>query len=422
MNFLKNLFTKKPREIKLKSIEIQDYLDENSPKILAEEYEIIKKDINDLKTNLEKLKEKLTNLENIELINLSEREKLFFEGNKKAYLTKTYKFLEHIFTNLKLIDEDNLNFKKLEEFCNEFNISIDNLNKDVEKNYAIISHYIDLKDSNEFLKKISQIINEINDFLMEGKLSEYKKLIHYIKQYNEKLLLTEKIEKEIKEIEKLIQENKEKKVISQKKLEEIKESSEYLAYKKLLSEKESIIMQIKTLNSQLNNNFKTIDKELKKYAHESLKNEIIFEYLSNPLEALEKDTELKILHTLEQIKMNLELELEKNKDNQENEKNLKKTLKNFSNLTKENLEKIKKDLVEIKRNLDIVQGVLDRSTIVMEIKDLEYQIEHFTKKIIELETEIKNKKEKLKDLEKISKEKLEKMLYDFTEQKIIILE
>ncbi|MEM4397699.1 MAG: hypothetical protein QW757_03700 [Candidatus Woesearchaeota archaeon] len=432
MDFLKKIFKIEPREIKLKSIEIQDYIDENSNKILAEEIDVINKDIEDFKTILSNLKEKVKNFDNyVEEKDLNEREKIFFESFKKAFILKVYKFIENIEIQIESLKIEIENLEKLEKFCLLFFEELKKIKQETIKNNSVISNYFDLNEIDNILEELNKLIKDINEFLNEGKLSEYKKLKFIIKQLNEKKYLSEKISKEVIELEENLKLNKEKKESSEKKLEEIKNSQDFLTYKKILNEKESILLEIKKIESELNKNFKSLDEKLKKQAHESLKNEIIFDYLSNPLKAIEKDNELKIIHFLEQIKLNLNYEIEKyeieNKkestsENLKDFKEIKKELKVLENLNKEYFEKIRKDYLKLKSDLDIIQGVLDRTTIIMEIKDLEYQIEHFSKKCFEIEEEIKNKKEKLKELEKINKEKIEKILYDFTDKKIIILD
>ncbi|MEM2139113.1 MAG: hypothetical protein QXM96_03085 [Candidatus Woesearchaeota archaeon] len=435
MEFLKKIFKIEPKEINLNLIDVQDYLDENSNKILEEEIDVINKDINDFKNLLYKLKEKIKDFENKNLneISVNEREKLFFDSFKKSYLIKTYSFIENIENQIQNLNIETSNLEKLEKFCSLFFEELKKRKQENIKNNSVLSKHFQLDEIEELLESLNNKIKDINEFLNDGKLSEYKRLKVFIKQLNEKKYLSEKLNKELTELEDVLKLNKEKKELSEKKLEEIKNSQDFLTYKKIVNEKESILLEIKKIESDLNKNFKILEASLKKQAHASLKNEIIFDYLSSPLIALEKDNELKIAHILEQIKLNLNYEIEKyeieNKDNEIENKNseniheikeLKKELKILENLNKDYFEKIKKDILKLKSDLEIIQGVLDRTTIIMEIKDLEYQIEHFSKKCFEIEEEIKNKKEKLKEMEKIKKEKIEKMLYDFTDKKIII--
>ncbi len=416
MNFFKKIFSREPEQLSLNHIELQDWIEENSEKILSEEIEAIKEYFSKFREIKIELKEKLDNLQKADLLNpnIPEREKHIMEGNRTTYLTKMYTFLE----NMKepKLDYKEINF--LEKFCDDFNKNLEELNKETAKGYFVLTNFFDkeVKGIAISIKKLEEPIIHVKEFMSEGKLSEYKELVLKIRELNEKKVNTEKIGTDITILDQEIKENKEKKDLLERRLNLLKTGEEYHTFNKMGKEKEEIDAELTKLNSKLNNTIKPLDKHLKKLAHESLKNEIILEYLNNPLLALEKDENIKILNIIDQIRLSLENADEKDKQTE-------KLLKHIDTITREYFENIKKENERLKQEKETISGILSRATIVMDIKEVEYQLEHITEKVNEQEKLLGNKKEMQQEIVNQTKEKkLEKLLSDFSEKKITILD
>jgi GTPase involved in cell partitioning and DNA repair len=159
-----------------------------------------------------------------------------------------------------------------------------------------------------------------------------------------------------------------------------------------------------------------VDKALKKFGHGSLHEDLVSEYLINPLAALENDSNYKILEILEKLKKEL------TKGNIEiKEKQQQKILRNIDKIDKDYLKSIKKKQESLKKEKIKVNENLKKSTIMMDYKDLEYQMDHITEKIERLNEELADKKNILNNLQVGQKiKRLERALSEFTDYEVNI--
>ena len=93
-------------------------------------------------------------------------------------------------------------------------------------------------------------------------------------------------------------------------LESLKQSKDYSNFEALQKQKAELESQISHIKHRFNNTFKGIDKAVKKYKKGSLQEELLDQYMDDPLLALMEDQQFIILEILEKIKKeidNLEL-------------------------------------------------------------------------------------------------------------------
>jgi len=115
MNFFKKLFSREPKDLTLKQIELEDWLQENSEDFLIESNKKIKRNFAEIdKIKLELLR-KLSKLGEAKLVNpdIPEREKHIMYGNRLNYIQKTESFLENI-------ELPELDYELINDFCTDF--------------------------------------------------------------------------------------------------------------------------------------------------------------------------------------------------------------------------------------------------------------------------------------------------------------
>lgn len=411
MDFFKKLFTAKPKEISLEQIELKDWLENNSGSALKEENSKIKESLNKIKEYKNELREKLHALEKAELMNkdIHERERHIMVGNRHNYIAKSMAFLSGI-----MLPE--FNYEKLKAFCENFTDRLEALNDDTGKGYFILKNFFEheMRDIANAIKKIEAEIIAIDGMLDSEKVSELSVLFLKIRELNESVVESEKLSVEINDLEKSLREYRIKKEVIASKLSSLKESDEYRSYFKIEKEKKDIDSAIFSLNSRLNNSIKQIDKLLKKIMHGSPKEEFILRYLVTPIEALADDKKNELLSILSHASSSIpELNLK--------EKDAEKIQKNLNEITAEYFDSVRKEYETLLARKKAISELIERSSIIMDYKELEYQLEHIAAKIKKAEEEKLEKKDILSRLAPSKKaEKVQERLSAFSKMKITV--
>ncbi len=193
--------------------------------------------------------------------------------------------------------------------------------------------------------KLSMIEKALQEFEDHRKETEKKQM------FNKKILDSEE------ELKKAIRETK----IKQKENEEFLKSNESKAHYSLLKKKELAEKYLKLMENNFINLFSPLERPLKKYSKISMENKFILDYITNPISALKKDKELKILNILEKMRQSIDkLELKDKKKlsvlktiDKIKEKELKNFVDDHDKHIKDNKninEEIKKDKFTIRKD------------------------------------------------------------------------
>ncbi len=415
MDFFKKLFKIEPEEVTLKHIELKDWLEEISEEALSDDNEELKKLLSEIKSFKIELKEKLEILEKGELMNpdIPEREKHIMLGNRQNYLTKLYIFL----ADTKIPEFD---YSLIDSFCTNFNEKLNVLGQETGKGYFILTHFFDkeVKEIASIIKRIKENVLKIASIMKKGKISEYRAMFANIRELNEDALEKEKLAEGIDILENEIQQNEAKKTTLEQKMSSLKDGHDYQMHNKIEKEKKEIDEELSKLNFKLNNSIKPLDKALKKQMHESLKKELISAYLDNPLLALENDSHYELLGVLEHLKQKIEMGTIEIKDKQKD-----KMIQQIDELNKDYFESIRKEYDRLKKEKSMMENIIEKSTIVMDYKELQYQHEHIAEKLKKLQNELSLKKENFSSLKVEDKsKKIEKALSEFTGMNVMIKE
>lgn len=388
MGFLDRFFKPKIEEKEIKLEEVKQYTED----LLKEKFANINEKIEEIYSNLEKTKSKLT--ENLDILrnaelqnkNVPTRALQLMEGNRDAYIRKIGNFIEQI--ELPNVESYTL----INDFVNNFDTKLDELNRSTYKGYEVMKEFfynqatdiaIGIKDISVNIKNLKQLV--ANKEL--SKIDYLRELIKKIDKYGEN---KENLKEGIKEKESLIKELEEKIEDVKEKFEEIKKSKEYDEYKRTDEEKEELLEKIKAEKDEITQLFAVLEKSLKKYKRGSLNEKLIEEYLEDPNQSLIKDSELNIILVLAKLKENIEQNKIELKD-----KKKEKTLEVIDRLDKDFLDKKRFNLEQHARTKIILNDRLSKNNINNVYQEEKYKIEHFTKKL----------EEDKKKLEALKKEK-----------------
>ena len=398
-------FFKKNKEITVSAIELDDWIIENMKEYFSEEYKSIKETVKQVNKTKKEIVAKLEKLENAKLVNpnLPEREVQMMEGNKDNYRLKTLQFLDKI--------EIPKDYLALDEFCNEFEEILTDFNEKTMRAYSILRNYFrnEMQEISMSLKKMETLQLNLFNFMKEDSIVNLKTILIKIKELNDNIVMSNKIHKEIRDLETNFEKEKEKQDKIDKKIKDLMKSPNYNKLKNYNNKKKEIQEDILNLTKKFVRKIKPFEKPFKKYVHDTKKHA---GYIENPMQALEKDYQFSILVSLEKIQKNLESYNLKD--------NVIKKIKE-SSINKEFLKDLRKDYLALKEEKNKIIEKENQINVMQDFKELEYQKEHNEKKILSLKNSISDKKHLINIIQiDNKKKKLEEKLSNIIENQFFI--
>ncbi|MEK6949189.1 MAG: hypothetical protein AABX34_03140, partial [Nanoarchaeota archaeon] len=217
-------------------------------------------------------------------------------------------------------------YGELTEKCRNIENEINLMGKGTAKNYQILNEFFarEAEKVAANIKNMEDYSKELMNSISSSKISNINKIKSTITELKNKIKLKEICSVQLEGNKNDLQSNKNKKTEIENRINEIKSGSDYKNYEKLSEEKEKAEIKIKEIEDTLFRDFSVLEKSLKKYAKIAFEDEgMILEYLKNPIIALIKDDDFKILKVLGNLKSSIErdkLELEEKKKNKAIEK------------------------------------------------------------------------------------------------------
>jgi len=269
-------------------------------------------------------------------------------GNRESYIQHTRNFIESI--NI----PEEITFSKSKKFCVQFEQKLRDFVERSTKAYEVTRNIIgeELTQTAKKIKDIEEYVNEIKLFLEEENASEIVELDKKTQDFLNTINLKKNNNIEINSLKKQISQIEFEQT---KILEEINYFSSTKENSKLNSLKEQnneIQKDIDKLSSSINEKFSGIDKALRKFNKVS-ETPLIEEYLENPLKALQKDKDLKILNIIKNIESSLideQLDIKDDKKEKILETIKEITYPYLSNLLKE-ADSLRQEQTRIRSNL-----------------------------------------------------------------------
>jgi hypothetical protein len=405
IDFIKGIFRKEeekeePKKETAKIDELPSWLD-NQLRLVSTELTSKLNPIKDkIKQEIQLTKENTEKLASAELRNpnILPKEKQFMQGNREAYVKKLSLFLNSI-----RIPENN---DEIIESCEHFENNLKNFGKSTARPYHILQNFfatesrelaLNTKNLDNYMKDLKkQIIdyglNKLNQLKEESK--------HIISLISQKT----KLSSEINHLNKELEELKESRVKKEHELINFKKSEEFGRNEELKEEKTKLETELEHQKKQLWYVFTDLERPLKKFERIAFENQnLIKEYMTNSIKALEKDTELKIINILNKLKDNVEnnkLDL-KDKKKEKTIESIKKLDKGFFNnfLNKYN---------NAKQKLDEINNKIKSGNVEEKLNETNNQIE-------KLNSNMDSKKRNLE----YSKQEIGKIDTDKSKQEII---
>ncbi len=398
-NFLKRFSSKKEeiKEIKLEELDI--YIDSLSKEIIKNktlELDIIKQRISEEKT---KLRKNIKRLEQAELKNnkIPDRAKQIMEGNRKVYIKR-------LTTLADKIDVPN-DFSEILNFCSSFDGILDYLGRGTNRQFHVLQQFF-VNETNNIatnIRNINNLVKKIRTLAENSKIDTIRGLKNKNDEIQQEVNQKDKYKEEIKIFsEKLEKQNKNIKE-KQGKIKELEESNEYKRYIELIKKSEDLKQQIKEMREKALYPFSMIESALKKYERLTLEDRLVRAYLNDPLSALLKDNELKIVEVLKKMKESIsknELEL-KDKKKEKILLGVDKLNKVYFKIFLDRHEKLNNNLNEIKSEIEKAEIIKEINEMKSSLKEDKNKLEVYRSKIEEMtkKMELVNIKGLIKGLE-----------------------
>ena len=353
-------------------------------------------------------------LQNLQLIT---RAKQIMAGNRESYIKKVKLFLERIAVPEVIIIDST------KRYIEDYDEAIKELTKTSTKSYYVVSEFFgneigvvarNIKEIDEQVKKIVQFVKENeNEIVRINKLKEIVSSIETSKQQISKL--KQEIEDSNQEKQSVGRELKQ----TQTRIVAIKKSKAFAEYNELLKKKKEREEQLQGLEQNIFSQFSVLERALKKYSKITLEERLVNNYLEDFLEALWQDRELKILEVLQKIRDAIEREELELKD-----KKKEKTLEQINKINKQDLSNFKDNHKMVLGEIKQMESLMKMNKANLEIKELEYKLEHINTRLENMDKEEKLRREQLEklDVEKITRETKEKIKDIFGVEIIIVQE
>lgn len=329
----------------------------------------------------------LEKLENAQLMNknIPPKARHIMEGNRTNYIRQIKFFFQNI-----MLPADYENFQV---FSQGFPKRLNELSRITQKNYFVLREFFE-QEAYQIVKKIKELENDTLRLMQEldkRNVSSINLLRNKLYEYSkaERLIQELRLRKEATDIR--ISDLEEKKRIIRKRLEGFKESKPYCEYDELTKKEASITKEIAAERKAFLEVFLQLEKPLKKYEHQSLEENLIREYLDDPVLALKSDAELKIIEVLQ--KMQDALEQLNIKDRQKG-----KVSKTIQKLDEAFLSNAKEKFQELEEELKKSRSEIAQNTICLNIQEQESLLKSNAESIMIKGQEAKELDDKLKRL------------------------
>lgn len=352
-----------------------------------------------LKDQKEQLIFHLKELEEAELRNpnIPDKEFQLMQGNRKSFIKLHEIFSEHI----KIPTE--LNPDSVTEFAEHLKEQLDKLAKSSGRSTLILKEFFaqHTVNINKTLKAIYDNVNAVLDITSKSSFNKESAdaVNKGISELNAKKKLFEELSQDLKVLKKKLSNSEMMKEKIESHIEELKQTDDYNKFSQTNSEKDELWKERKKIEDEIGMLFSQIDRPMRKYERIITREVDTFQnYTRNPATGLEKDSSLKILDILANLRVSVEDGTLGFKD-----KDKEKALVKIDSITKSKLATLQKRYSEVKQRIRELSDQISGCKVLQELDDLKYKLEHTTNQLDILSEKIKKaqvSKDKI-DLESI---------------------
>ena len=378
LEFLKKIFKSDEQEAKqIKEINLQnleEWVIEKSKPLTEDLKQQIDGILMKVDEETQRARFNIEVLENAKLQNpnIPFKAKQYMEGNRKTYARSINSFLGRMEIN-------NKNYFYLIDFCKEFERLLDDLNKGTLRSYTILQEFFANEAGKiaQNLKNFDTLFSELKKVLNDHSIVSINNLKEEIQ--NLRLRMRQKINLDVdfKNAEAGLKLANSEKESLLGEIMEFNKGEEHSNFLKLSDE-----LKIKEKNfyedqNQILQSFSVLERPLRKYSHIAFEHEeIVLDYLKNPIETLAGDKELKILEILKNLKKMLNEEHIKI-----DEKKMEKSIEEINKIHKEFIEEFIKKYFSFKSEIEDLDSKIKATGVAHKLKNFNKNLEEVNFKI-----------------------------------------
>ncbi len=378
LEFLKKIFKNQEQEIKqIREIKLnyaEEWLNEKAKQLTEEVRQHIEEILMKVTEESQRTRINAEVLENAKLQNpnIPFKAKQYMEGNRKAYVRAINSFIGHMEIN-------NKDYFYLLGFCKQFDELINDLNKGTLRSYTILQEFF-ANETNKIatnLKNFDNLFAELKSALNNDKIVAVNNLIEKIKDLKTKTKQKINLDVDFKGMEAGLKLANSEKDSVMAEIMGFNNSEEHNNFLNLNEEKKNKEKAFYQDQNQILQSFSVLERPLRKYSHIAFEHEeIVLEYLKNPIETLSTDKNFAILEILK----NLEKLLQQNKL-QIDEKKKEKALEEIKKINKEFIEQFLKKYFSFKTEIEGLENKIKASGVAEKFRNFNKKLEEINLKI-----------------------------------------
>ncbi len=389
LNFLKKIFQNEEQEIKnaaeISLQNLEEWLNEKSKPLTEEVRQQIEEVLMRVNEELQRARINVEVLENAKLQNpnIPFKAKQYMEGNRKAYIRSVNSFLGYMEVN-------NKDYFYLLDFARLFDELISDLNKGTLRSFTILQEFFANETGKiaQNLRNFDGLFNELRLILNNKKMVAVNSAIEKINGMKAKIKQKINLSIDLKSMEAsttLASGEKESIMAS---IEKFDKSSEHSNFLKLSEDKKTKTVLFYSHESQVIQSFSALERPLRKYSHVAFEHEeIVLDYLKQPIETLANDKSLTILEILQNLKKALEENTLK-----VDEKKKEKSFEEIQKMSREFLEQFLREYFSFREEIEEIDRKLKASGVPETFRNFSRQLEDANLRIEKCNAEL----EKLK--------------------------
>jgi len=348
---------------------------------IEKQFKIIMDEKHTLLSNLEDLRE--AELQNP---NIPEREKSIMEGNRASYISQHKQFLNMIETS------NALTCKEVSLFCKNFDELLERLAATTVKGHLVMSEFFSNFTSkiNKNVKIMKDAADRIESILGESNLNieSIDDIRKSVAELNSKIKVIAEIGEELGLHEKKLANSRTLRAKLEKSIDALKKQDSFAEFQEADNERNKSWKELKRIEEEIGSLFSPLDRPMRKFERMLLEDTKLFcRYIENPVTAVIDDDGLEILSLMEKMKSAIsegKIELK--------DKEAEKASQKLNQMTKELLTELRTRHAEIKKTIKHIDDEMRNNTVMQDLNDIQYKIEHADSQIKLLADKIDNAK------------------------------
>jgi len=382
------IFKKKQKSQEISLTKLEEWVNSKT----KEKFEIlnasVKEVLDQIEETLQNIQTSMTVLQNAEIIDadkIQPKVKSIVLGHRQNYIRKLNQLISAI------TQPTEVNHHTALEFYEQTQQELNNFSQETTKTFYAVQHLFhkQVDEIAKFIKLLDKHAEKIKKLIEKSSAVEIDKIKDQVNNLKKQIEIKSQLKNELESHKSRFENAKQTMEQAKQKLDNLLQSSEFLEMEKLQQEFSQIKKDIREIKTQIAQIFSPLEKALRKFSKITLQDEQLVQlYSEKPAQALLKDTGLKIIPLLQNMKSSILSNSIELKD-----KKREKTLETIEQMTKEYLNLIITNHRELEEKQDLIEKKLKANKQLQNKQELEYKLEHATWIITKLEENIQETEE-----------------------------